>query len=216
MKKKLLVALMLMMAMALALCSCGNSSEEATDEGNVLAPLESAFDMETLQDCTANVSFTADDFDWELNCVYVTLFDTLCYDAVAVSELAEGDTIVTASGDVVVETLKDTDNGKLINEGTANEVNLCTTDEDGGVYQIVGENDVVEMQAVGQAQITLADDVVLNDSTDEPGETVTVKAGDLKAYIEGLDESRQTFSELDTTIVLTGEKASEITRAWRP
>ena len=222
MKKKLLVlvAAVLAIAMAMSMCACGSTTTEkseisASDSGNVISPLDSAYTVENLDDCTANVSFTSEDFDWENNCVYATIYDVLTYDAVDVQSIEEGSVLETGDGDVQVNTVTETDDGILINEGEDNQQLLQP--QDGGTYQIVGDNDIRAMRLLGEAELTLADDVVLHDRDNEdPNKVVDVSTDKLKTYIDGLTDTDAEFDPYSTTVVIEGGVVTEINRVWMP
>lgn len=191
-----------------------DSGDGADAEGKIVSPLPASVDISALSDCTVNVSFTVNDVNIDEKTITADVYDTLLYDAVDVSGLAVGDTIVVDGQDVVIQTLSETDYGITINEALADETMLAPGD--GGTYYIMGYDDVIGMTDLGTVTLPLSDDVVLNDCGEMPEDTFTVALDEMEAHFGELSESRQTFDCQSTTLLIENGTVTEINRSWRP
>ncbi|MDO4853638.1 MAG: hypothetical protein Q4A88_09520 [Clostridia bacterium] len=152
--------------------------------------IQHGVDMEIgLTDGTLYVGFAVTDVS-DIG-IIATIYDEVSYDLVDVHNLDVGDTLETADGDIEV-TSKETDEygDILINGGEeAGGVTLLAADEDNCYHAMTCE--LVEKMAMGQAQLTLADQVTISiykhdDSLAPVGEgydAVTVAAADVAGQL---------------------------------
>ena len=224
MKKALSIAVALCLALSLAACGktdtdSGNSSEnQDTDAPDAQAqrvePLSfTGMDTENLADGTYAVSFTPADVidDGGLLELHFTVYDYARYDAVQISQLAAGDTLVVDGQDMTVETVEDTEAGIFVNGGLENGgVDLAPGD--GGTYYISQMDDAKDYQTVGEATLPVSQDFVLTDDSDPDHPGQTLLSGDLFS----LEDDGVGFTANNTSLTVEGGYVVSAQRVYIP
>lgn len=211
MKKVLSVALAL--CLALSISACGKSASNADASSSAKQDTSSAdtqtqrveplpgvkIDTENLADGTYAVSFSSADVidnagQLELR---FTVYDYALYDAVQISQLAAGDTLVVDGEDMAVESVEQTEAGVVVNGGLENGGTELAPGE-GGTYYIAQMDDAKDYQPVGEVTLPVNEDFVLTDDSDSSNPGQTLLAGDLF----NLEDNAQGFTANNTTLTV--------------
>ena len=139
----------------------------------------------------------------------LTVYDYELFDAVDISRLAVGDTLVVKGREIPVESLAEENGGVRINGGLeAGGIDLISAG--GGAYRVQLEDDARDLFEVGQITLPVGPDFVLTDDSDpeHPGKTLCAK--DLPALGDAV------FSPLATTVETVEGKVAAIHRDYLP
>lgn len=190
-------------------------------EAKVVAPQPVGFDIKDgIQDATFPVRFTADNFDGTE--LAVVIYNRDLYDAVDITTLKPGDTVVVQGKEIVVETAEDKNGGIQVNGGLGeSETGTTFAPNEGGTYVVQLMDDYNTFTELGSWAYPVADNCVLKDEhwDDNSGKIVTteVQRDELAEYLQELKENgRDNFNELNATICVEGGKVIEINRRYTP
>ena len=193
-----------------ALAGCSSHASH-----NLIEPLPAGFTLETMSDCTVPAKFSASDFNWRGSNLTMTVFSEDFYDAVEVSKMTAGDTLVFAGNKIVVETIEEENGILTINNGIEEGGAYLKADE-GGTYKSLLMDDHSVYTEIGRKEIPLSEDFVIIDCGTEPNDTVdTIRTGQ-KPYIDSLESYKTEFIELNTRVRIEGGVIKEINRHWIP
>lgn len=189
--------------------------EDVIDEYRLIAPLPSGLDVENLKDCTVPARFTADDFRWMGGNLRMTVFGKDLYDAVDVSQMQVGDTLLYTGEPMVIRTIEKLHGGIVIN-GDIDNGGCCLAGYEGGTYVAREWDDHATYTKLGSAEVALAEDFVIIDCGDFPTDPLdTIRTGQ-KLYLESLTNSRREFFPLNTQVTIENGEITEINRHWIP
>lgn len=189
--------------------------EDVTDDYRLIAPLPSALDVDKLKDCTVPAKFTSDDFRWMGGNLRMTVYVKDLYDAVDISQIQAGDTLLYMGEPMVIETIEDLHGGLAIN-GDIDNGGCCLVGYEGGTYVARNWDDHATYTMLGRAEVALADDFVIIDCGEFPTDPAdTIRTGQ-KLYLESLKDSRREFFSLNTLVTIENGMITEINRRWIP
>ena len=206
--------LTLVLALAMLFCVAASAETYSIQHSNI---------METgLDDGTFYVGFALDDVtDTDIT---ASIYEEVSYDLVDVHYMQVGDTLETADGEIEITSKEEDEAGNILINGGEDEggVTLKSFDEDNGYHSMVG--DLIERMLVGQAQLTLADEVTISifkhDEAWSPldgYDVVTVAAADvaatLKDSLSGLGEE---LTPYQATALVESGVVTEITVNYVP
>ena len=138
----------------------------------------------------------------------LTVYTYDLYDAVDISMLAAGDTLVVKGTEIPVKTVEQGDgiavNGGLVNGG------IDLTSAGGGTFRVLLENDAPDLYEAGTITLPVAQDFVLTDDSDPESPGQTLYAGDLLALGD------EVFSPQATTVETVGGAVTAIHRDYTP
>lgn len=191
------------------------ASEEAADQ---IQPKDVAVDINDLNDCTIHAGFENKDIylnDDGALVIDLTVYDYDIYDAEDISDLKEGDKIVSAGRTVAVQSVKRTGDYVLINEGSDSDEIDLVRDRDGEYYPVVDTTtdpfpDYTEM---GQVTVPVDQDFEYHDNSDPANQDVIYYAGDLLGESGSVDFK---CNEYNGQICIENGKIVEITRNYMP
>ena len=194
------------------------ASDASAAQALRVEPMASDIDLSNLTDCTLQVSFDLNQDLVSKNGSYkltMVACDYDRYDAVEVSQLKEGDTIVIDGQDVVITSI-DRTNGVQINggidEGGIDEGGYELGSVDGGVLRVWNLDDAIDYHPVGSVTLPLSADFKLIDSSDlEKGET-TVSLADFVA----LQGDAAVFARSNTQARITNGELFYVQRFYMP
>ena len=139
----------------------------------------------------------------------LTVYTYDLYDAVDISMLAAGDTLVVKGEDIPVTAVAEENGGVTVNGGLENGgVDLISAG--GGAYRVQLENDARDLYEVGTVTLPVGQDCVLTDDADPEDTGRTLYAGDLL----GLGD--EVFSPQATTVETAGGMVTAIHRDYMP
>lgn len=221
-----------MFALSAILVGCSQKTEYKRIE-----PLPAGFAVENLQDCTVPASFTPDDFCWIMadsaktpldenptadsemhiwnGTLTMSIFNKDLYDAVEITQMKVGDTLIYESQPMVVNTIEKTDGGISINGGLE-EGGCWLAGYEGGTFVAKIWDDHAVYTNLGKAEVALAEDFVIIDCGLDPRDPNDTIRSNQKLYLENLKDSRRDFHSLNTLVTIENGKITEIIRRWIP
>lgn len=199
-------------AAATMLCCC---TQNQSEEHKVIAPMASGIKVGNMQDCTVPATFSVDSFDWMGGNLTMTVYSQDLYDAVEVSRMQVGDTLIYDSKPMVINTIDNEGDGITINGGL--EQGGCwLVGNEGGTYVARVWDDHTTYTELGKAQLPLAEDFVIINCGMNPDDPVdTIRTGQ-KLYIEKLKADRKDFFLLNTRVTVEKGVITEVNRRWIP
>lgn len=197
------------------------SSAASAEQTEAVQPLESFTVADPMEDGDYAAGFSADSAEEHEGGYQLTaeLYAHDQYDMADVSGLAEGSVIRTHTGsdetqDVTVEKLETGEDGTVTINGGVEEGGMYLTPED-TVYRTLTMDDYPVYYSAGKVTVSLAADVIMNDSSADPqAETVTTE-GDA-AVAEAIAADETGFTCYNTSITITGGEVTQINRVWVP
>ena len=209
MKKALIIVL------ALALAACIGSSEKNTTH-RIVTPYPAGVDIEALEDCIVPAKFSCDDFNWMGGNLIMTVMSEDIYDAVEVTQMECGDTLLYNGETIVVEAIGEEAQGILAINGGLEQGGAWLQPYEGGTYRAIQFDDHSMYTELGTAQVALAEDFIIIDCGDmyeDPSDTITTSQ---KTYLEGLKGYKRDFNPLNTRVVIEEGMITKIHRKWIP
>lgn len=195
---------------AVLLCSCGQNKAKKT-----VSPLPSGLEIGALSDCTVPAQFTCDDFRWMGGNLTMKVFSEDLYDAVEVSLLEVGDTLVFDGEKIVVETIEDEGGMVTINGGLENG-GAWLRAGDGGTYRACQFDDHSLYTELGTAELPLSETFRIIDCGEGPADPCDTIVSGQKLYLETLEGWRREFSPLNTKVLVEDGLITGIVRRWIP
>lgn len=200
MKKYLVI--ILAFVMALSLCACGKEKAPSVDPGAettksepiTVAPLPVSFNKDDIGDCMmpASISLPA---AVSGDSVTMTIYARELFDAVEITRLAAGDTIVANGENIVVEKVEQGDVGIIINKGAANELNLVSYG--GGVFIIINEDGHSVYDPVAEITVPFGEEFAMIEyPAEEGGEDITMSREDAIVFIKATTEPFTVYNTL--------------------
>lgn len=181
-----------------------------------VSPLPSNVHLDSLIDCTVAASFNASDFDWQNGRLVVTIYNAYCYDAVDVSHLQHGDTIIYEAGKpLVVDSIERRNNFVVINGGIE-QGGVELTASSGGTYRATTLDDHSVYRELGKRNIPLAADFLIVDCGENPTDPNDTIRSAQSTYVNSLGDYNREFSPLNTCVRIEGGEIKEIHRRWIP
>ena len=200
---------------AIAAIMCGCSQKKQTPEHKLIAPLPANIAVDNLQDSTIPVAFTPDNFNWMGGNLRMTIYSKDLYDAVEISQMQIGDTLIYNSERMVIRKMEKA-HGAIDINGGLDEGGCCLAGYEGGTYVARNWDDHSTYTKLGTAEVALAEDFVIIDCglfPDTPADTI--RTG-WKLYIEKIQDSRPDFFQLNTRVTIEKGLITEISRRWIP
>ncbi len=200
--KKMLCALVALMLMVCSFAMAETAAPEFTELDTANGTYAVAFNRDDLKDgVLGNVQIYTEDI----------------YDIVDVSKMAVGDTFEAEGKTITVETIERDEFGHInLNGGMDAEGGYTLTSEDdtNGWTTLIWD-DFCTYTERAKMDLTLAENVTLNDSWDIDGEAVT--ATGIEAVTQAIMESaNDSFYEHNTELVIEDGKVTEINRHYVP
>ena len=214
----------LLLIFCLTLSACGTAAEvpaatpapevtEQSEAGPVtVVPLTQTIDA---VNGTLHISLKEGDVyvnDKNLPEMKVTIHAYELYDAVAMSALKVGDSIIRLGEDITVNSLEQAENGDLIVNGGLDVGGHVFRPGDGGTYYEISYNDAKCFNVVGEAFLPLADSFSFTDGSDLDSEPQTYYLDDF--FVEG--RFGWYFFPSNTTIRLENGVAVSMERVYIP
>ena len=202
--------LLIFVGVALCLSSCSKKMAY-----QMVKPLPAPYEVNKLQDATVPASFSSMDISWEIGKLSMEVFSEDLYDAVAVSQLKKGDTVVYDGKPIVVKDIERKDKYVTVNGGIE-QGGADLTANQGGTYRGSEMDDHSTYTSLGKVSLPLAKDFVLIDCGENPTDpSVTIRTGQ-KEYLEKVPEYRRDFNILNTRVRIEKGVVVEINRHWIP
>lgn len=170
MKKLVVAAASLLMILALAVSSAA--------AGNTIRPLYPTTDLYHLEDRLVTTDIELKEGSGSV--AVFTLYERERFAEAAVRNAMPGDVIVTGGKEIAVVSIEADGPDFIFNKGTDTEMLFC--DASGGIFEHVGENEIVPDICLGSFEVDLLDYFPILDWVDprtgEELETVAVRTGE--------------------------------------
>ena len=194
--------------------------EEQIEEGeHVIHPLKSGIDINNIEDAMVSGDFEITDFDFENKTLKVTLYERDIYDAVDITTMKVGDSIIINDETFPIESISE-ENGFIdINGGyTESEFGMTFMGEDGGTFRTLLLDDYATYSKLGEVTLSIGEefkihDFVCGDYGEEPVET---DWENIQAFINELPDWDTGFGYHNTELRIVNNKVVDITRHWVP
>lgn len=207
MKKISMFLMVLLAALAFAACGDANADADSADSGAVIVePSVDQLEGDATIPVDINTNASGDGM------IKVVCYSDCVYDAVDISQLKEGDTLIASNGTLTVETIEDS-NGYLNINGGLEEGGATLKSNDGGTYVEQLLDDYIYKEELGEREYPLSKDVVLTDSSDLESDPVVYTG------LEEVEKALQdigVFNVYNTTIVVENGEVIEINLVYCP
>ena len=190
------------------LCAC---TEEPRYQ--CIAPLPPAYSLDSFDDVIVPADFSLDDFDWEGCNLTLTVLSMDLYDAVQVSQMKPGDTLVYRGEKMLVHEVEQEDAILTVNKGLY-EGGAWLTPQGGGVYRAVESSDCATYTKMGRVTLPLDEGFILiycREDYNDPSDTVTSCH---RQYLES--KVSRSFWAGDTDVRIVQGKVVSIHKRWTP
>ena len=190
------------------LCAC---TEEPRYQ--CIAPLPPAYSLDSFDDVIVPADFSLDDFDWEGSNLTLTVLSMDLYDAVQVSQMKPGDTLVYRGEKMLVHEVEQEDAILTVNKGLY-EGGAWLTPHGGGVYRAVESSDYATYTELGSVTLPIADGfrlIYCGEDYNDPSDTVTSCH---RQYLES--KVSRSFWAGDTDVRIVQGKVVSIHKRWTP
>jgi hypothetical protein len=194
--------------------------EEQIEEGeHVIHPLKSGIDINNIEDAMISGDFEITDFDFENKTLKVTLYERDIYDAVDITTMKVGDSIIINDETFPIESISE-ENGFIdINGGyTESEFGMTFMGEDGGTFRTLLLDDYATYSKLGEVTLSIGEEFKIHDFVrgDYGEEPTVIEYGDIENYINGLSDVLKEFGRTSTLVKVENNEVISITRVWRP
>ena len=205
---KKLMALLMMGCMLLT--GCGNEQKDV----KMITPLPDTT-MENLTDSILSVSLEEGDAYVDDNGIMqmdLKIYTHDKYDMVDISQMKEGDKIITHNAEIEVVSIEQLESGLIFINGGLENGGIDLFTDDSGVYFETGFDDVRSWYEVGEATIRVSTDFEGVDNADpEQGEILLYPGSFLVGEIENYN-----FTPYNTTVRVEGGQIVEMNRVFVP
>lgn len=207
--KKILFAVLIVFT----LLSCSQQQEEQVYA--VIKPLPSGIKVREIKDATVPVSFKVSSFYWPESTLTIDVWSEDLYDAVEVSLMQAGDTLIYKGQDIIVKTIEN-ENGILTINGGIEEGGAYLKAYEGGTYRGLQLDDHSTYTHLGSTILPLAYDFrIIDCGEDFTDKYDTITMGQ-KFYMDSIQNVRGDFNYLNTKVMVVNGNIVEITRKWIP
>lgn len=207
--KKILFAVLTVFA----LLSCSQQQEEQVYA--VIKPLPSGINVREIKDATVPVSFKVSSFYWPESTLTIDVWSEDLYDAVEVSLMQAGDTLIYKGQDIIVKTIEN-ENGILTINGGIEEGGAYLKAYEGGTYRGLQLDDHSTYTRLGSTILPLAYDFRIIDCGDDFTDKYDTITMGQKLYMDSIQNVRGDFNYLNTKVMVVNGNIVEITRKWIP
>ena len=192
-------------------------SDEARCDSNIsmVKPFPVSFDTAGPEDGTYPASFTSDDFRWMGGNLTMTVYSEDLYDAVEISLLDSGDTILYSGDTIIVNRIGDRNGFIVINDDIENGGALLQSNG-GGTYRAVQMDGHSVYSRLATATVPLSEDFIIVDCGMYPTDPSDTIKDSQKLYLETLEGYRRSFHCLNTRVMIEDGMITCIERKWIP
>ena len=145
----------------------------------------------------------------------MTVYNQVLYDAVEISQMQVGDTLIYESKPLVINKMENADGGININGGLE-EGGCWLVGYEGGTYIVRTWDDHAIYSELGKAEVALSEDFIIVDCGIEPSDPNDTIRTEQKLYLENLQDYRREFNQLNTRVTIENGLVTEINRHWIP
>ena len=230
------IALLLILSVYMAVCtSCGVSPNESSHTPaieNTSAPIPTGETMDPaipdpvivsplpvtidLDNCTIAVSLSEGSFFTDSSGalqILAAVYTYDLYDAVDISLLKAGDTIMIRNQKILITSLEHSNYGSLMINGGLDVGGYELRTDENTVYYETGYSDVKAWVKIGVVSLSVSQDFVYTDTSDLDGEPVVYDYNRLLQAYRSIDYS---FTPQNTTLVIENGVATAMNRIYAP
>lgn len=189
---------------------------EEEEKVNVISPLPSAINKDTIDNCTVAVSLEKGDAyvdDSGKMQMKIKVYDYDLYDMVDIANLKAGDIFILSGKEVKIESVERTEGGLVVINGGQENGGFDLYSNDSTVYYEAGFNDVKSYYEVGEYTIPVSTEFIYTDSSDLDKDPVLYYPGDFLTDDAGIEYN---FSENNTSVVIKDGYIVEMTKHYTP
>lgn len=192
------------------------STDTTTSSSVTVTPLPETIDLDNLDNCTIAVGLSEGSIFADqsgIPQILATVFSYDLYDAVELSQLKAGDTLLIRDMEIVITSLEHSSNGNLLINGglDAGGYELCT--DENTVFYEAGYSDMKSWKEIGVVTLPVSPDFVYTDSSNLDGEPVLYHYDDLLHSDNGIDYY---FTPQNTTLVIENGMVTAMNRIYTP
>jgi len=184
-----------------------------------IKPLKSGIDINNVKDAVLYGDFEFVNFDFEKKTLEVTFYEKDIYDAVDITTMKVGDTIIVNDEVFPVESISE-ENGFIdINGGyTASEFGMTFMPNEGGTFRTILLDDYSTYSKLGKVTLTIGDDFQLHDYVrgDYGDDPINSDWDGLQKFIEELPDWDTGFGYHNTALHIVDNQVVQIVRHWVP
>ena len=212
MKKTLIITLA---ACMLLFTGCTSSADDNDQQEPArIEPIVTEIDLEKPEDGEYPAEFqtTALQKNEDGYVLETELFAEEFFDAVQITQLKEGDVIVSEGQEYTVESVENNDTGYVIVNDGLEQGGIEFAANEGGTWVVEKMDDAHSYQSLGKVNLQLSPDFVFTDDADPDNTGVTCDAAGLKA----LGDDGQGFNRNNTTVTITNGVITAAHRVFLP
>lgn len=212
MKKTLILALA---ACLLLFTGCTSSTDKNDQQGAArIEPFVTQINLEEPEDGEYPAEFqtTALQKNEDGYVLEAELLAEEFFDAVAITQLKEGDVIVSEGQEYTVESVENNDTGYVVVNGGLEQGGIEFVANEGGTWVVEKMDDAHSYQSLGKVNLKLSPDFVFTDDSDLDHPNVTYDAAGLQA----LGDDGQGFNRNNTTVTITDGMVTAAHRIFLP
>ena len=196
-----------------------DTEENVVEEHFVINPLKQGIDLDNVEDAIISIDFNISDFDIENRTLTASFYERDIYDAVEISNMKVGDSIIISDTVFPVDKITKNDEFIDINDGyTYSEFGMTFMPYEGGTYRTLLLDDYSTYSKIGDKVFTISEDFVLTDYEGGEPDNDGVKSNlvDLNNYFNNLSEWSSDFSYTNTVAHIVNNEIVSIVRYWVP
>lgn len=192
-----------------------DTADQTEPQFLTVMPLPETLEIDQLENCTVAISFEEGDVyldDEGAAWIRATVYTYDVYDAVDISQLKVGDTIILHGQEVSVQSREEMPYSIVINGGLDNGGFELWTDEN-GVYYEISYSDLKSWYAIGDVTLPVSENFVFTDDADPEIREVPYELADFMDADSGIGYF---FDPNNTTIVIEDGVVTEMFRRYTP
>lgn len=194
-------------------CCCQNSNQKPAHV--FITPLPNREDMSAYINAAFPALFNVKDINFSNGTLTFTLYSEDLYDAAAIDKLQSGDTLLYNQDTLVVQKVSNANGTVIINDDIENG-GACLEVHDQDSYRAVQLDNHSVYSKKEVVTLPLSPLFTIMDCGEFPTDATKIIRQNQEKYLQGLPEYRQTFTFLDTRVMVNNGQVTHIVRSWIP
>ncbi|MBQ0150738.1 MAG: hypothetical protein KBT08_09040 [Bacteroidales bacterium] len=159
--------------------------------------------------------FNVKDINFSNGTLTFTLYSEDLYDAAAIDKLQSGDTLLYNQDTLLVQKVSNANGTVIINDDIENG-GACLEVHDQDSYRAVQLDNHSVYSKKEVVTLPLSPLFTIMDCGEFPTDATKIIRQNQEEYLQGLPEYRQTFTFLDTRVMVNNGQVTHIVRSWIP